>query len=569
MMMVRSLLNRLKKCFSPVEMFYQIFWELQEGDEAVFKVKPMKGGKKNRECAVNISIAKLSSRSYLQIDKYLTFAEAIISRKKKSLMREENRSLVVKRSLSDQSKTYVDEDISTKTYVDEDISTKTYVDEDISAKTYVDEDHVDEDISTREGQPVKRQQQQHRGLSQYRGKVVRYIKKSHSPVFGGFMKSDTKIHVDEDISTKFHVDEDISTKIHVDEDISTKLHVDEDISTKLHVDEDISTKIHVDENISDRGELEEGELREDVGRENTSNCEDSGGRAGGSPKAKKIKIDLSDSSKEDNLMKLLEAPDRVTKLFDPLINTEGSGTPTNASKRNNLSKITIDEDISTADLLSSPSTWRMLIKQISSFSSSFDLLKRFIDFFVKLHNISHVQKESFREALKNVTEENEFFHPMKGAFRRYLDECMKSVDTCGVVKARLESIKSFILIVGQCNSERRSVVLAFVKLLMMKKEGHGEMAPLLFRLLIALTSRSVEDISHLEWKELPLTLKASEISSEDLINAINLRSVKIEGSYDSPDDYIDTYFRLLREDCFYKLKACIKDLLNQKLGDLT
>ena len=213
----------------------------------------------------------------------------------------------------------------------------------------------------------------------------------------------------------------------------------------------------------------------------------------------------------------------------------------------------------------------MLIKRISLLrlgksreKNYFSLVERFIQLFVNLHSRVCIQKEAFRKAINCITEENEFFHPITGSFRRYLDECTKREELYGA----MESIRSFILISGQCNPEKRSVVLIFVKLLMKKKECHGEMAPLLFRLLISLTSSSIEDISHLEWKELPLTLKASEMLSEELMNAINLRPVKVNGCYDSADDYVDTYFRLLREDCFFQLKKCIKDLLQQKLGIL-
>ena len=141
-----------------------------------------------------------------------------------------------------------------------------------------------------------------------------------------------------------------------------------------------------------------------------------------------------------------------------------------------------------------------------------------------------IQKNAFRKVVNCVTEEEEFFHPVTGSFKRYIDKCMKMEEFHGA----MESIRRFILISGQCNPGRISVVLIFVKLLMKKKELHKEMAPILFRLLTSLTSSSIEDISHLEWKELPLTLKASEISSEDLINAINLRPVKICLLYTSP-----------------------------------
>ena len=46
------------------------------------------------------------------------------------------------------------------------------------------------------------------------------------------------------------------------------------------------------------------------------------------------------------------------------------------------------EDANIMDVLTSPSTWRMIIKKISSFKSSFSLHERFIKLFVNLHDLS-------------------------------------------------------------------------------------------------------------------------------------------------------------------------------------
>ena len=55
----------------------------------------------------------------------------------------------------------------------------------------------------------------------------------------------------------------------------------------------------------------------------------------------------------------------------------------------------------------------------------------------------------------------------------------------------------------------------------------------------------------------------------DLTNAANLKPVVVRGAYKSVDDYVDVYFRLLREDCFHKLKKSIQELVSGTLGKFT
>ena len=113
--------------------------------------------------------------------------------------------------------------------------------------------------------------------------------------------------------------------------------------------------------------------------------------------------------------------------------------------------------------------------------------------------------------------------------------------------------------------EKRSAILALIKPL--TKQIHDQkMVEFLFELMKSLTSSDLDSVDDLDWKDLPLILKREEIFNNDLTNVANLKPVKKQGKYNSVEDYVDIYFRLLREDCFYMLKKSIQDLLSGNLG---
>jgi hypothetical protein len=75
----------------------------------------------------------------------------------------------------------------------------------------------------------------------------------------------------------------------------------------------------------------------------------------------------------------------------------------------------------------------------------------------------------------------------------------------------------------------------------------------LFSLLKAATI-SGEDITCLEWHDLPLVISHHEFEVRD----DRLRGVRIKGGYGTAQEYFETYFRLLREDCFATLRDCVE-----------
>ncbi|MCO5551811.1 hypothetical protein L7F22_005313 [Adiantum nelumboides] len=81
---------------------------------------------------------------------------------------------------------------------------------------------------------------------------------------------------------------------------------------------------------------------------------------------------------------------------------------------------------------------------------------------------------------------------------------------------------------------------------------------------IAHTKGVEVDNLNVSWNKLSLLPLLSEIV-DDPASSVHLPVAKLKGNYDSPDHYIDTYFRLLREDAFASLKKGIADFSNGRL----
>ena len=66
------------------------------------------------------------------------------------------------------------------------------------------------------------------------------------------------------------------------------------------------------------------------------------------------------------------------------------------------------------------------------------------------------------------------------------------------------------------------------------------------------------------WNNLPLVPLADEMMGTPLESDVHLSEVKVEKPYGSSEEYMDTYFRLLRTECFSGMQTGIKSLLKGK-----
>ena len=69
-----------------------------------------------------------------------------------------------------------------------------------------------------------------------------------------------------------------------------------------------------------------------------------------------------------------------------------------------------------------------------------------------------------------------------------------------------------------------------------------------------------------KWNNLPLIPLADEMMGTPLESDAHLSEVKVNQPYNTSEQYMDTYFRLLRTECFSGMQTGIKDLLSGTLG---
>ena len=69
------------------------------------------------------------------------------------------------------------------------------------------------------------------------------------------------------------------------------------------------------------------------------------------------------------------------------------------------------------------------------------------------------------------------------------------------------------------------------------------------------------------WDDLSLIPQADEMMGTPLENDTHLSPVKKDKPYKSSEEYMDTYFRLLRTECFASMQQGIKSLLSGELDE--
>ena len=73
--------------------------------------------------------------------------------------------------------------------------------------------------------------------------------------------------------------------------------------------------------------------------------------------------------------------------------------------------------------------------------------------------------------------------------------------------------------------------------------------------------------TEVNWKNLTLIPQVDELMGTPLENDSHLLPVKTNHPYKSPEEYMDTYFRLMRTECFSAIQTGIKSLLSGKLDE--
>ena len=176
---------------------------------------------------------------------------------------------------------------------------------------------------------------------------------------------------------------------------------------------------------------------------------------------------------------------------------------------------------------------------------------------VDLEEVTKSMPAVFTRALETLST-TPMFNSRDGRLKTFAANCFASQN-----HAAVSHLQGFLLMFIQHVPQKMRTVVALIKPIISRNKKSTE--HFLYAILRRTTHFSTTDIENMEWDELPLVPSISELLDGPLEWDINLRPVKTEGPYDSAHDYIDTYFRLLRADCFDALKKGIADLLTGKL----
>jgi len=183
-------------------------------------------------------------------------------------------------------------------------------------------------------------------------------------------------------------------------------------------------------------------------------------------------------------------------------------------------------------------------------------LRMLVDLLIQLN-----EKEFLKENAAVVLEtlhKTPLFAPNDGRLSCYMSELV----TCGFTD-ELSKLHHLVVLLAQRVPKCGRWITDFVKPLISCEKGSREQ--LLYQLLRQFTKGSAGAIENMQWNELPLVPSVDELVSGKLESYSSLQRVIEKGAYPSTESYIDTYFRLLRVDCFSALAKGVTDLISGKL----
>ena len=169
--------------------------------------------------------------------------------------------------------------------------------------------------------------------------------------------------------------------------------------------------------------------------------------------------------------------------------------------------------------------------------------------------------EQFRVFLSTLSE-TKFLQGVESRLAQFIDDYSKNPFSSNT--PQLNSVKEFLRLLAQVLPQKAGLVARLIKPVVSINKDTTE--AFLYDILRQTAKLTLEEVSDMDWNELPLVPSSSELLLDGpLESAINLSPVRVTGSYGSTHEYVDTYFRLLRADCFDAVRSGIHDLMKGKL----
>ena len=215
----------------------------------------------------------------------------------------------------------------------------------------------------------------------------------------------------------------------------------------------------------------------------------------------------------------------------------------------NLQQCFKKEDRQMYKYVSCDAAWRCVGNSNMTESTALMLINVLLVLQDKLRGLHHRY-----EHIIKVISNSRFLNPWSGRLKAVIEQ-NKMKDA-----VNLKSVKDFLMVVLRAVPEKLSAITSLLKPLL--STDSSSMEHYLYKMLREATRSIPCDVDDMPWENLPLVPAGKELLME---GTASLQPVRVEGAYDSVEQYMDTYFRLFREDCFSGLKKGIQNLLNGKL----
>ena len=207
-----------------------------------------------------------------------------------------------------------------------------------------------------------------------------------------------------------------------------------------------------------------------------------------------------------------------------------------------------------AQIVGTPVIWQHLSEMISSEKMDDLVVFDFLRVLVTVEKTTKSLDESISQLFESVTTQS-FFNPFRGKLKNTIKETNN--------EDHLKLVQDFLLTMVKNVPNKAQPVIRLIKPIVEKSlPGAAEFS---YNLLKTVARFTPGNIGEMDWSCLPLTMTNEEVHSLHLTDDMNLQPVIRQGPYDSPEEYMETYFRLLRTDCFFSLKQGINNYLGKKL----
>ena len=228
-----------------------------------------------------------------------------------------------------------------------------------------------------------------------------------------------------------------------------------------------------------------------------------------------------------------------------------------AVKPKKSSKEKVAEESSTKtdyflDLVTCEALWELIGN-----SASVKVVDKIVKIILLMETFIRSMPQNFRNVLTAFSKTS-MFSRWTGTLYLYIMEQMQSRR-----KRELGDVRNLLLLMFKNVPEKTHTFISLIKAMI--SDNKDSLENFLYLALKEIARFATDDLDDMEWSDLPLVPTVKEMTNKGQEFCSNIRPIMLKGAYGSVNEYIDTYFRLLRADCFGSLCKHLQEFLGGKL----